>query len=71
LVDKIIDLKRENLEAAFFENKIDSLVFHLYGLTEHEVLHVLETFKELSIKDKNQIQNEYWNIANNKFQLEK
>jgi len=42
----------------------------LYKLTESEMLQVLDTFKDLSIKDRNQIQNEYWNITNNKFQLE-
>lgn len=71
LVSKILELKREKLPSNFLENKIDALVFHLYGLTEQEMLQVLDTFKDLSIKDRNQIQNEYWNIANNKFQLEK
>jgi len=71
LTKKILQLRRENLDSSFYENKIDALVFHLYGLTEQEMLQVLDTFKDLSIKDRNQIQNEYWNIANNKFQLEK
>ncbi len=34
------------------------------------MLQVLDTFKDMSIKDRNQIQNEYWNIANNKFKTE-
>lgn len=71
LVLKILELKKEKLPSTIYENKIDALVFHLYGLTEQEMLQVLDTFKDLSIKDRNQIQNEYWNIANNKFQLEK
>jgi len=71
LINKILELKKEKLETSIFENKIDALVFHFYGLTEQEMLQVLDTFKDLSIKDRNQIQNEYWNIANNKFQLEK
>jgi adenine-specific DNA-methyltransferase len=70
LVDKITDIKKSGYDTSNLENKIDALVFHLYGLTEQEMLQVLDTFKELSIKDRNQIQNEYWNIANNKFQLE-
>lgn len=70
LTKKILQLRRENLDSTVYENKIDALVFHLYGLTEQEMLQVLDTFKDLSIKDRNQIQNEYWNIANNKFQLE-
>jgi len=71
LVLKILELKKEKLPANLFENKIDALVFHLYSLTEQEMLQVLDTFKDLSIKDRNQIQNEYWNITNNKFQLDK
>ncbi|MEP7269803.1 MAG: Eco57I restriction-modification methylase domain-containing protein, partial [Saprospiraceae bacterium] len=70
LVNKILELKKEKLPTINFENKIDALVFHLYKLTESEMLQVLDTFKDLSIKDRNQIQNEYWNIANNKFSLE-
>jgi adenine-specific DNA-methyltransferase len=70
LTSEIIELKRSKIDSSLLENKIDALVFHLYGLTESEILQVLETFKDLSIKDRNQIQNEYWNIANNKFQLE-
>lgn len=70
LVDKIIKCKKGILETSNYENKIDALVFHLYNLTEIEMLQVLDTFKDMSIKDRNQIQNEYWNIANNKFQLE-
>lgn len=71
LTKKTLQLRRDNLDSSVCENKIDALVFHLYGLTEQEMLQVLDTFKELSIKDKNQIQNEYWNISNNKFHLEK
>ncbi len=70
LVTKVIDLKREKLSTSNLESKIDALVFHLYGLTEIEMLQVLDTFKDLSIKDRNQIQNEYWNVANNKFKTE-
>lgn len=70
LTKYVIQLKKQNLDSSKYENKIDALVFHLYSLTEQEMLQVLETFKDLSIKDRNQIQNEYWNIANNKFQLE-
>lgn len=67
LTNKILELKKEKLPTSNYENKIDALVFHLYKLTESEMLQVLDTFKDMSIKDRNQIQNEYWNIANNKF----
>ena len=70
LTNKILKLKKDNSTTVTYENKIDALVFHLYKLTESEMLQVLDTFKDLSIKDRNQIQNEYWNISNNKFQLE-
>jgi spore coat polysaccharide biosynthesis predicted glycosyltransferase SpsG len=70
LVSEIITERNNKKTTAILENKIDALVFRLYGLTENEILQVLETFKDLSIKDRNQIQNEYWNITNNKFQLE-
>jgi hypothetical protein len=71
IVESVIKLKEAgNNQTMFYENKIDALVFHLYGLTENEMVQVLDSFKDLSIKDRNQIQNEYWNIANNKFKIE-
>lgn len=70
LTTKIIELKKDKLSVNVYENKIDALVFHLYGLAENEMMQVLDSFKDLSIKDRNQIQNEYWNIANNKFKIE-
>lgn len=70
LTKKVLQLNKQGLDSRIYENKIDALVFHLYGLNEQEMLQVLDTFKDLSIKDRNQIQNEYWNIANNKFRLE-
>jgi len=70
IVDKILILKKGNLPTNQFENKIDALVFHLYGLTENEMLQVLDTFNDLSMKDKNTIHNEYRNIKNNHFKLE-
>lgn len=71
LTKRVLQLRKETLDSSNYENKIDALVFHLYDLNEQEMIQVLDTFKELSIKDRNQIQNEYWNIANNKFQLDK
>ena len=70
LVNKILVAKKDKSDTLRWENKIDALVFHYYGLTEDEMLHVLDSFRDLSIKERNQIQNEYWNIANNKFQIE-
>lgn len=70
LIEIIQDRKKDKIDSSKWENKIDALVFHLYKFTETEMIQVLDTFKDLSIKDRNQIQNEYWNIANNKFQTE-
>ena len=70
IVSKILALKKDKLPTSNLENKIDALVFHLYDLTENEMLQVLDTFKDLSIKDKNAIHNEFRNIKNNHFKLE-
>lgn len=70
LTKVILTLKKQNADSSVYENKIDALVFHLYELTEQEMLQVLDTFKDLSLQDRNQIQNEYWNIGNGKFSLE-
>jgi hypothetical protein len=70
IVEKILKLKKEKLPTSNYENKIDALVFHLYKLSESEMLQVLDTFKDMSIKDRNQIQNEFWNIANDRFKTE-
>jgi len=60
-----------------WENKIVALIFHLGVHTEHvecalsesEMLQVLDTFKDLSIKDRNQIQNEHRNVGNGRFEV--
>jgi len=70
IVDKILSLKATANDSTYYENKIDALVFHLYGLTEVEMNQVLDTFKTLDTKQRTQIQNEYKNISNNKFRLE-
>jgi len=70
LIDKILSLKSQNLDSSYYENKIDALVFHLYGLNEAEMNQVLDTFTSLDTKHRTQIVNEYRNIANNKFRLE-
>jgi hypothetical protein len=70
LVDKIIANKKKDTDSSKWENKIDAMVFHQYNLTEEEMVQVLNSFKDLSIKDKNQIQNEYRNIKFGKFALE-
>ncbi len=63
-------LKSTNNDSTYYENKIDALVFHLYGLTEVEMNQVLDTFKDLISENRNHIVREYVNIANSTFQLE-
>lgn len=70
LVTKILSLKSTNTPSIYFENKIDALVFHLYGLTEVEMNQVLDTFKDLDTKHRTQIINEYDNISNNTFRVD-
>ena len=70
LVTKILSLKSTNNDSIYYENKIDALVFHLYGLNEAEMNQVLDTFTSLDTINRTQIQNEYRNITNNKFRLE-
>ncbi len=62
--------KNQQKDTMLWENKLDALVFHFYGLNEADMNLILDTFKDLSIKDRNQIQNEYWNVGNGKFRLE-
>ncbi|MFN8256407.1 MAG: TaqI-like C-terminal specificity domain-containing protein [Bacteroidales bacterium] len=45
LVDKIIEAKQQNQDTTDFENKIDQLVYKLYGLTEEEIQIVEEAVK--------------------------
>jgi|GEM_PF-1561655 len=70
LVDHIIALKKQKMDTMLWENKLDALVFHFYGLSREDMDLILDTFDDLSIKDRNQIQNEYWNVGNGKFRLE-
>ncbi len=37
LVDRIIDMKKKNQDTTDLENRIDQLVYQLYGLTEEEI----------------------------------
>ncbi len=37
LIDKIIDLKKHDIDTAILEKQIDQLVYELYGLTEEEI----------------------------------
>ena len=46
-------------DTAKWEAEIDARVFHLYGLTEEEMLTVLNSFPKMSIVEKTQIQNFY------------
>ncbi len=41
IVDKILDIKKENGDTASLETQIDDMVFALYGLTSKEIAYVL------------------------------
>ena len=47
-----------------WENEIDARVFHLYGLTEEEMLTVLNSFPKMNDMEKLKIQNFYRDIEN-------
>lgn len=70
LVEKVLRLKRDRKDATRWEAKIDALVFHLYGFDKSEVTAVLESLTELGLAERTAIQNEYRNVAQNKFNLE-
>ncbi|TKK70218.1 hypothetical protein FC093_05570 [Ilyomonas limi] len=70
LVENILQLRNNKIDTIKWENKIDALAFHLYGLTEEEMLQVLDSFSDLSSKERNGIHNEYRNIQNKHFKLE-
>lgn len=57
LVDKILVAKGKDplADTSKWENEIDARVFHLYGLTEEEMLTVLGSFPKLSIVEKDLI----------------
>ena len=61
LVDKILAAKGKDplADTSKWEAEIDARVFHLYGLTEEEMLTVLNSFPKMSIVEKTQIQNFY------------
>lgn len=70
LVDKVIALRAQQMETSKWENKIDALVFMSFNFSEEEMLQVLQSFPELSTKEKNGIHNEYRNIQNKHFKTE-
>lgn len=57
LVDKILSAKGKDplADTSKWENEIDARVFHLYGLTEEEMLTVLNSFPKISQEEKDLI----------------
>jgi adenine-specific DNA-methyltransferase len=70
LVRKVVKNKKLGANTSVFENKLDALAFQIYGLEESDMLQILDGIKDLSIKDRTQIHNEYRNIKFNKFSIE-
>lgn len=71
LVDKIMQIKSESLPAggdrkqdacATLESEIDARVFHLYGLTEEEMMTVLDSFPKMTQDEKELIKKYYREI---------
>ncbi|MCB1191420.1 MAG: Eco57I restriction-modification methylase domain-containing protein, partial [Leptospiraceae bacterium] len=77
LVDKILaakqlpspDWRGDGGEVSKWEAQIDAMVFHLYGLTEEEMLTVLDSFPKMSIVEKTTIHNYYRGIQNKTFKV--
>ncbi|MCP5496782.1 MAG: hypothetical protein H7A23_19705 [Leptospiraceae bacterium] len=77
LVDKILvakqtpspDWRGDGGEVSKWEAQIDAMVFHLYGLTEEEMLTVLDSFPRMSIVEKTTIHNYYRGIQNKTFKV--
>ena len=69
LVDKILAAKGKDplADTSKWEAEIDARVFHLYGLTEEEMLTVLNSFPKMSIVEKTQIQNFYRDLERGNF----
>ena len=69
LVDKVLNSKRQdsNAETLSYEAQIDALVFKLYGLSETDVLYVLDQNERLGNREREMIQNNFRNLERGNF----
>jgi hypothetical protein len=70
LINHILQLRKDKIDTSKWENKVDALICQLYNLTEEEMLQILDSFSDLSSKERNGIHNEYRNIQNKHFKTE-
>ena len=66
IVDKIGSAYKKGVSASHLENKLDALIFHIYGLTQEEMNQVLDTIKDLVQIDRDQIEKEYLDLIQEK-----
>lgn len=71
LVNKILELKKEKTDANTqpYEAQIDALVFKLYGLSEPEMLYILDQDDRLSSREREMIQNHFRSLERGHFTL--
>ncbi|TAE25416.1 MAG: hypothetical protein EAZ91_19100 [Cytophagales bacterium] len=72
LVDTVLALKKTQSMSAdtlAYEAQIDALVFRAYGLTETEVLYVLDQFPTVGSREREQIRNNFRNLERGNFSL--
>lgn len=69
LVDKVLALKRQSPSADTlgYEAQIDALVFRAYGLSETDMLYVLDQFPTVGSREREMIQNNFRNLARGHF----
>jgi hypothetical protein len=70
LVAEIVTRKKIGKETQPLENQLEALIFALYSLSESQMLQILDGFRDLSIKDRTQIHNEFRNIRNRHFHVQ-
>ncbi|MDR2757363.1 MAG: Eco57I restriction-modification methylase domain-containing protein [Planctomycetaceae bacterium] len=63
LVDQILSTKKKNptTDTSNFESQIDAIVFHLYGLTEEQMITILLSMPSVNESERQQIQDYYKN----------
>lgn len=70
LVDKVLALKKAaNADTLAYEAQIDALVFRAYGLTETEMLYVLDQFPTVGSREREQIRNNFRNLERGHFSV--
>ncbi len=71
LVDTVLTLKRQSpgADTLAYEAQIDALVFRAYGLSETDMLYVLDQFTTVGSREREMIQNNFRNLARGHFSV--